>query len=39
VMPEKIAEAVVKRDVKLTFDPVTAELIKVVMPFASKTES
>jgi hypothetical protein len=38
VMPEKIAEAVVKRDVKLIFDPVTKELIKIVMPFASKTE-
>ena len=38
VMPEKVAEEVVKRDVKLTFDPVTKELIQVVMPFASKTE-
>jgi hypothetical protein len=38
VMPEKVAEAVVKSDVKLTFDPVTKDLIKVVMPFASKTE-
>src|SRR6266567_8677446 len=38
VMPEKIAEGVVKKDVKLIFDPVTKELIKVVMPFASKTE-
>src|SRR4249920_3339142 len=38
VMPEKIAEAVVKRDVKMIFDPATKDLIKVVMPFASKTE-
>src|SRR5271169_5358518 len=38
VMPEKVAEAVVKRDVKMIFDPVTKELIKVIMPFASKTE-
>jgi hypothetical protein len=38
VMPEKIAEEVVKRDVKVTFDPVTQELIQVVMPFESKTE-
>ncbi len=38
VMPEKIAEAVVKKDVKMIFDPVTKELIKVVMPFESKTE-
>ena len=38
VMPEKIAEAVVKRDGKMIFDPVTKELVKVVMPFESKTE-
>src|SRR5262245_27156408 len=33
VMTNKIAGAVVKRDVKTIFDPVTKELIKVVMPF------
>ena len=38
VMSERIAEAVVKRDVKMIFDPVTKELVKVVMPFASKSE-
>src|SRR4029453_7261142 len=38
VMPEKVAEAVVARDVKMIFDPVTKELIKVIMPFESKTE-
>src|SRR5262245_65605290 len=38
VMPEKIAEEVVKRDVKVTFDPVKQELIQVVMPFGSETE-
>src|SRR5215510_12558002 len=38
VMPEKYAEEVVKRDVKLIFDPGTKELIKVIMPFESKTE-
>jgi hypothetical protein len=38
VMPEKVAEAVVKRDVKMIFDPVTKELVKVVMPFESKSE-
>ena len=38
VMPRKIAEAVVKRDVKTIFDPVSKELIKVIMPFESKTE-
>ncbi len=38
VMPEKVAEAVVAKDVKMIFDPVTKDLIKVVMPFTSKTE-
>src|SRR4029077_11388076 len=38
VMPEKIAEEVVKREVKVTFDPVTPELIQSVMPFESKSE-
>src|SRR6478609_8608548 len=38
VMPEKVAEAVVKRDVKMIFDPVTKELTTVVMPFMSRTE-
>ena len=38
VMPEKVAEAVVKRDVKMIFDPVTKDLIKVIMPFESKSE-
>src|SRR6201992_1450726 len=38
VMPEKVAEAVVAKDVKMIFDPVTKDLIRVIMPFASKTE-
>jgi hypothetical protein len=38
VMPEKVAEAVVKRDVKMIFDPVTKELKQVVMPFMSRSE-
>src|SRR5271167_4737617 len=38
VMPERVAEAVVKRDVKMIFDPDTKELIQVVMPFMTKTE-
>ena len=37
-MPPKVAEEVVQRDVKMTFDPTTKELIKVVMPFSTKTE-
>jgi hypothetical protein len=38
VMPEKVAEAVVARDMKMIFDPLTKELIKVVMPIATRTE-
>ena len=38
VMPEKVAKEVVEKDVKLTFDPTTKELIQVVMPFTSKSE-
>ena len=38
VMPEKVAEEVVKRDVKMIFDPVTKELIQIIMPFMTKTE-
>ena len=38
VMPEKIAEEVVKRDVKMSFDPVTKELVQIVMPFMTRTE-
>ena len=38
VMPERIAEAVVKQDVKMIFDPVTKELIQIIMPFVTKTE-
>jgi Calcineurin-like phosphoesterase len=38
VMPERVAEEVVKRDVKMIFDPATKDLVQVVMPFMSKTE-
>jgi hypothetical protein len=38
VMPEKVAEAVVKKDVKLIFDPATKELIRIIMPFMSRSE-
>ena len=38
VMPEKVAEAVVKRDVRMIFDPVTKEPRQVVMPFMSRSE-
>src|SRR5215813_113582 len=38
VLPEKVAEEVVRRDVRLTYDPSTDELIQIVMPFESKSE-
>ena len=38
VMPERVAEEVVKKYVKMIFDPDTKELIQVVMPFMTKTE-
>ena len=39
VMPEKVAEEVVKKDVKMIFDPVTKELIQIIMPFMSQDRS
>jgi len=38
VLPEKVAEEVVRRDVRLTYDTSTDELIQVVMPFETKSE-
>src|SRR5271163_831352 len=38
VMPEKVAEEVVAKYVKMIFDPDTKELVQVVMPFMTKTE-
>jgi hypothetical protein len=38
VYPKKIAEAVVKKSVKLIYDPATHELAQVVMPFDTKYE-
>jgi hypothetical protein len=38
VMPEKMSEAVVQKDVKLIYDPSTHELIQVVMPFETRSE-
>ena len=31
VLPEKVAEEVVRKDVKLTYDPATDELVQIVM--------
>ena len=38
VFPEKIAEEVVRKDVKLIYDPATGELVQIVMPFDTKSE-
>src|SRR5689334_20618786 len=38
VLPEKVAEEVVRKVVKLTYDPSTDELIQIVMPFETKSE-
>ena len=38
VLPAHVAEAVVKKDVKLTYDPVTKELVQMVMPFNTASE-
>jgi hypothetical protein len=38
MMGERIAEEIVKRDVKLTFDPKTDALVTAEMPFLTKTE-
>ena len=38
VLPEKVAIDVVKRDVKLVYDPDRKELIQIVMPFMTASE-
>jgi len=38
VLPEKVAEDVVRRDVRLTYDPASNELVQIVMPFDTKSE-
>src|SRR5215472_14997938 len=38
VLPERVAEEVVRKHVKLTYDPATDELIQIVMPFETKSE-
>jgi hypothetical protein len=37
-MPEKLAEAAVKKHVKLTYDPTSRELLQIVMPFMTASE-
>ena len=38
VLPEKVAADVVKKDVKLIYDPETHELVELVMPFMTRSE-
>jgi Calcineurin-like phosphoesterase len=38
VLPEKVSAEMVKRDVKLTYDPATGELVQIVMPFDTRSE-
>jgi hypothetical protein len=38
VLPAHVAAAVVQKDVKLTYDPATKELVQMVMPFDTASE-
>ena len=38
VLPAKVAPEVVEKDVKLTYDPATKELVQIVMPFDTASE-
>ncbi len=38
VLPAKTSQAMVDKNVKLTYDPTTHELVQVVMPFATASE-
>ena len=38
VLPEKVSEEVVQKYVKLIYDPVTKELVQMVMPFDTRSE-
>jgi len=38
VLPRKVSEAVVEKDVKLIYDPATHELVQMVMPFMTPSE-
>jgi Calcineurin-like phosphoesterase len=38
VLPAKVSEDVVEKDVKLTYDPATQELVQMVMPFMTASE-
>src|SRR5215510_14444011 len=38
VLPEKVSEEVVRKDVKLIYDPATGKLVQMVMPFMTRSE-
>lgn len=38
VLPRKVSEAMVEKDVKLIYDPATKELAQIVMPFMTASE-
>jgi hypothetical protein len=38
VLPGKVAEEVVRKDVRLTYDPATDELVEIIMPFMTRSE-
>ncbi len=38
VLPEKVSQSVVEKDVQLTYDPTTHELVQMVMPFMTASE-
>jgi hypothetical protein len=38
VLPAKVSQAVVDKNVKLTYDPATKELVQIVMPFMTASE-
>src|SRR5271168_3339574 len=38
VLPAKVANEVIQKDVKLIYDPATKDLVQIVMPFATASE-
>jgi len=38
VLPEKVSEEVVRKDVKLIYDPAAGQLVQIVMPFMTRSE-
>jgi len=38
LLPEKVAEEIVRKDLQLTYDPATGELVQIVMPIMTRSE-